>query len=89
MKRCLPSWLTGVNLDETQQPPGIPRAQRRQSSKAPSILAEVAIPPLQLVNDMNTTYNVCQETTGTETLRLEVCHHDQDTARMKWPGRSE
>jgi mannose-6-phosphate isomerase-like protein (cupin superfamily) len=48
-----------------------------------------AVPALQLVKGMNTTYNVCQETTGTETLRMGVCHHDPDMDDMKWQGKVE
>jgi mannose-6-phosphate isomerase-like protein (cupin superfamily) len=52
-------------------------------------IGKAAIPALKLVKGMNTTYNVCLETTGTETLRMGVCHHDPDMDDMKWQGKVE
>ena len=52
-------------------------------------IGKAAIPALKLVKGMNTTYNVCHETTGTETLRMGVCHHDPDMDDMKWQGKAE
>ncbi len=47
------------------------------------------IPPVELSKGMNTRYNVCHETVGTELLRMGVCHHDADMADMQWEGKSE
>lgn len=47
------------------------------------------IPALDLVKGMHTRYNVCQETAGTELLRMGVCHHDADMADLKWDGKVE
>jgi mannose-6-phosphate isomerase-like protein (cupin superfamily) len=52
-------------------------------------IGSAAVPPLELVKGMNTRYNVCQETTGTETLRMGVCHHEPDMADMTWQGKAE
>jgi len=48
-----------------------------------------AVPALELVKGMNTTYNVCQETVGSDTLRMGVCHHGPDMADLKWAGKVE
>jgi 4-oxalocrotonate tautomerase len=48
-----------------------------------------SIPPLELVKGMNTTYNVCQETVGSDTLRMGVCNHAPDMADLKWTGKVE
>ena len=47
------------------------------------------IPPVELSKGMNTTYNVCQETVNSDTLRMGVCHHAADMADMKWEGKAE
>ena len=47
------------------------------------------IPPVELSRGMGTRYNVCQETVGTELLRIGVCHHAPDMADMTWEGRCE
>jgi len=47
------------------------------------------IPPVELSKGMNTTYNVCQETVNSDTLRMDVCHHAADMADMKWEGKAE
>jgi mannose-6-phosphate isomerase-like protein (cupin superfamily) len=47
------------------------------------------IPPVELSTGMGTRYNVCQETVGTELLRMGVCHHAADMADMAWEGKSE
>jgi uncharacterized RmlC-like cupin family protein len=47
------------------------------------------IPPVELSKGMNTTYNVCQETVSSDTLRMGVCHHAADMADMKWEGKAE
>ena len=52
-------------------------------------IGKTAIPPIELAKGMNTRYNVCQETTGTEMLRMGVCHHEPDMAEMKWQGKAE
>ena len=38
---------------------------------------------------MNTTYNVCRETVGSDTLRMGVCNHAPDMADLKWSGKVE
>lgn len=55
----------------------------------PIKIAAKVIPPVELSKGMNTTYNVCQETVGTDTLRMGVCHHAADMAEMKWSGKAE
>jgi uncharacterized RmlC-like cupin family protein len=52
-------------------------------------IGKAAIPPIELATGMNTVYNVCQETVGTEMLRMGVCHHAPDMADMKWQGKAE
>jgi uncharacterized RmlC-like cupin family protein len=52
-------------------------------------IGKAAIPPIELAKGMNTVYNVCQETVGTEMLRMGVCHHAPDMADMKWQGKAE
>ena len=47
------------------------------------------VPPVELSKGMDTTYNVCQETVGSDTLRMGVCHHAPDMADMKWEGKAE
>jgi uncharacterized RmlC-like cupin family protein len=52
-------------------------------------IGKTAIPPVELAKGMGTVYNVCQETVGTEMLRMGVCHHAADMADMKWQGKAE
>ena len=52
-------------------------------------IGKTAIPPVELAKGMGTVYNVCQETVGTEMLRMGVCHHAPDMADMTWQGKAE
>ena len=47
------------------------------------------IPPAELSKGMDTTYDVCQETVGSDTLRMGVGHHAPDMADMKGEGKAE
>ena len=48
-----------------------------------------SIPALELAKGMKTTYNVCHETVGSETLRMGVCNHAPDMDDLQWTGKVE
>jgi 4-oxalocrotonate tautomerase len=68
------------------QPAGGPPAGK---AARPVKVGARSIPPIELVKGMNTTYNVCHETVGSETLRMGVCNHAPDMADLKWTGKAE
>src|SRR5262245_50706539 len=85
------NWAIGGLLQPDRQPA---RAGARPVAAAerparPVKIGAKAIPPLELVKGMHTTYNVCQETVGSDTLRMGVCHHGPDMADLKWAGKVE
>jgi mannose-6-phosphate isomerase-like protein (cupin superfamily) len=47
------------------------------------------IPGLELAKGMMTQYNVCQETVGSEFIKMGVCNHSPDMADLKWVATAE
>ena len=87
------NWAIGGRLHPDRQP-AQPAARPAGSAPAGSPARPVkvgakAIPALELVKGMNTTYNVCQETVGSDSLRMGVCNHGPDMADLKWTGKVE
>jgi len=87
------NWAIGGRLHPDRQP-AQPASRPAGSAPAESPARPVkvgakAIPALELVKGMNTTYNVCQETVGSDSLRMGVCNHGPDMADLKWTGKVE
>ncbi len=85
------NWAIGGLLQPDRQPAAA--AARAAAAPArpprPVKIPARAVPPLELVKGMNTTYNICQETVASDTLRMGVCHHAPDMADLKWSGKAE
>jgi 4-oxalocrotonate tautomerase len=83
------NWAIGGLLHPDRQK-AQPAAQPAGGKAArPVKIGAKSIPPLELVKGMNTTYNVCHETVGSDTLRMGVCNHAPDMADLKWSGKVE
>lgn len=47
------------------------------------------IPSVELVKGMHTHFNVCEQSVGSQMLRMGVCYHDPNMDDFSWAGRSE
>ena len=84
------NWAIGGLLQPDRQAKAGTRAAAAPArSPRPVKVSAKSVPPVELVKGMNTTYNVCQETVASDTLRMGVCHHAPDMADLKWTAKAE
>jgi 4-oxalocrotonate tautomerase len=87
------NWAIGGLLHPDRQAAHATREASAPSAPArpvrPVKIPAKAIPSLELAKGMHTTFNVCQETVGSDTLRMGVCHHAPDMSPLKWTGKVE
>jgi 4-oxalocrotonate tautomerase len=83
------NWAIG-GLLQPDRPAARPAAQPAPARLArPTKIPAQGVPPLELARGMQTTFNVCQETVGSDALRMGVCHHAPDMNALKWTGKAE
>ena len=85
------NWAIGGVLQPDRQAAGQPAAAASpgRPPARPVKVGRASVPPLELTKGMNTQFNVCHETVGSDALRMGVCNHAPDMADLKWTAKAE